>query len=324
MDVVECLLASGRDRSTPAACVEQGTTPQQRVVRAPLHALNEAVERQKLASPAVVVVGEVAAYAMEGKLGGLGLEGRRVLVTRSDLGIDDTLQALLALGAVPILMPLIRIDYEVAEKAQLEAPLKHDWIVFTSVHGVYGFWRVLHRAGVDSRALSGCKVAAVGSATARALRNQGIAADLIPPEQTSAGLAQALPRAAMPKGCRVIHPRGDITCVDMTERLRGAGVHVEEMIVYSTVDATPSQASLMELEKGVDAILFFSPSAVRRFSNLGLRANGAAIACIGPTTAKAAVDAGLPADIVPATRTGEALVSRLAEHFTQPKGRSAP
>ena len=55
------LIADGRDPSTPAACIQAATTPEQRVTRATLATIAEAADRDGLESPVVTVIGAVAA-----------------------------------------------------------------------------------------------------------------------------------------------------------------------------------------------------------------------------------------------------------------------
>jgi uroporphyrin-III C-methyltransferase len=57
------LVAAGRDPATPAACIQSATTPAQRVTRATLGTIAEAVDRDGLENPVVTVVGAVAALA---------------------------------------------------------------------------------------------------------------------------------------------------------------------------------------------------------------------------------------------------------------------
>ncbi|MBI4693364.1 MAG: uroporphyrinogen-III C-methyltransferase [Gammaproteobacteria bacterium] len=59
------LLAHGRDPGTPAAIVERGTTPQQRVWLTTLEALPATVAARAVQAPAMILVGEVAALAAE-------------------------------------------------------------------------------------------------------------------------------------------------------------------------------------------------------------------------------------------------------------------
>ena len=53
------LLGAGMDPQTPAAVVERGATPEQRVTLASLHDLPDEAARRQVKSPAVIVVGKV-------------------------------------------------------------------------------------------------------------------------------------------------------------------------------------------------------------------------------------------------------------------------
>ncbi|HET8682816.1 MAG TPA: uroporphyrinogen-III C-methyltransferase, partial [Micromonosporaceae bacterium] len=57
--ITAALLAGGRSPGTPAAVVQDGTTPAQRVLRAPLAELAERAAAEGLRPPAVVVIGAV-------------------------------------------------------------------------------------------------------------------------------------------------------------------------------------------------------------------------------------------------------------------------
>ncbi len=57
------LLAAGRDADTPVAVIENGTTPSQRVVTGTLGRLGALIDSEAIRSPALLVVGEVAAKA---------------------------------------------------------------------------------------------------------------------------------------------------------------------------------------------------------------------------------------------------------------------
>jgi uroporphyrin-III C-methyltransferase/precorrin-2 dehydrogenase/sirohydrochlorin ferrochelatase len=59
-DTAQALLSGGLSPGTPCACVSDGWSPQQRVVRAPLRDLAKTVQESGVTNPAVVVVGEVA------------------------------------------------------------------------------------------------------------------------------------------------------------------------------------------------------------------------------------------------------------------------
>lgn len=58
-DLKRNLIAAGRASSTPIAIVENGTLPEQRVIRATLGQLADAVRQYRVQSPALVIVGDV-------------------------------------------------------------------------------------------------------------------------------------------------------------------------------------------------------------------------------------------------------------------------
>ncbi len=57
------LIAHGRSRSTPFALVENGSRPEQRVVTGTLDTLAERAAASEVRSPALLIIGEVAALA---------------------------------------------------------------------------------------------------------------------------------------------------------------------------------------------------------------------------------------------------------------------
>lgn len=59
--IAEKLLAAGRMGETPAAAIQWGATDEQKVVRATLQTIAQAITLAGLESPAVIVIGEVAA-----------------------------------------------------------------------------------------------------------------------------------------------------------------------------------------------------------------------------------------------------------------------
>jgi len=61
--VVERLVAAGRDPHTPAACIERGTMPQQRVVTGNLETIANLADEAQLESPTTTVIGEVVRQA---------------------------------------------------------------------------------------------------------------------------------------------------------------------------------------------------------------------------------------------------------------------
>ena len=76
--IVAQSLAAGADPATPVAIVENGSTPEQRVTRARLDEAAEVAAARGVRSPAVVVIGRVAAEGLlegtsERRLAGAGV-----------------------------------------------------------------------------------------------------------------------------------------------------------------------------------------------------------------------------------------------------------
>jgi uroporphyrin-III C-methyltransferase len=92
------LIVRGRDPSTPAACIQSATTPNQRVTRATLGTIAEAADRDGLVSPVVTVIGDVAAIGNERLL---DLEDPRRAGGQLD-SLDHASVELSPLGAFPV------------------------------------------------------------------------------------------------------------------------------------------------------------------------------------------------------------------------------
>ncbi len=72
--IAEKLIADGLAPDMPVAVVENATRPAMRVLRSPLAGLGDVVARHKVKSPALIVIGEVAAQPADAPLAALALE----------------------------------------------------------------------------------------------------------------------------------------------------------------------------------------------------------------------------------------------------------
>ena len=64
-DLMNNLIVNGRSADTPVAIIENGTTPQQRVIRGTLGQLTLLTEAHRIVAPAILIVGEVAALGKQ-------------------------------------------------------------------------------------------------------------------------------------------------------------------------------------------------------------------------------------------------------------------
>ncbi|HEY8297881.1 MAG TPA: uroporphyrinogen-III C-methyltransferase [Candidatus Baltobacteraceae bacterium] len=321
-EIVARLLENGLPAQRPAAVIKDGTRPTQQTVVATLATVAEAVEREGIGAPAIVIIGEVAALREEiAWFDRSPLFGKRVLVTRPRGRDDDFAQGLWSLGAQPVLAPTIAIgppDEPRAANDAIDRLREYDWIVFTSRHGVEAFFDRLAARGADARYVGGCRVAAIGPKTAGALRERGIVADLTPAQYVGEALATALIEASIP-GNRVLVFRAQEARDALPEMLRAAGRIPDVVAAYKTTYA--NDPSFAESVERCDILTFTSASTVHGFvANMGGAAaacgaaRGKTVACIGPITAQAARDSGFDVTFVAEAYTADGLLAALEEH----------
>jgi uroporphyrinogen III methyltransferase/synthase len=294
--IAEALMHGGRAPETPVAVIASGTTASQQVSRTTLRGLADV----ELGPPAIIVVGPVAAlgqYAPVASSDG-PLAGRTVVVTRSGERARPLVDALERAGATALELPLTRQvgpeDGGVALRAAATAVQENDWVVLTSVIAVERFMGALR----DARALGSVLVAAVGPATAAALRRTGVEPDLVPAEHSARGLVEAFPDAPVGGTWRVLFPSADLAPATIPDGLSQKGWDVRRVETYRTVARDAPVPALLERVAAADALTLTAPSGVQAFLALQT-AEGLPVpvpthvVCIGPTTTNAARAAGL-------------------------------
>ena len=324
--VVAALAAGGLPLDTPVATTQWGTHSRQRTATGTLGTIVSEVEKQGIKSPAVTIIGEVVSYRERLRWFDLleqrPLLGTRVVVTRARQQASSFSHRLRQLGAEPIELPAIRIVPPADEYAALDQAIadltQYNWILFTSVNGVHHFWQRLMKSGQDARKLGHLRIAAIGSATAKALREYSILADLVPKEFVAESLLDALRNETISHQ-HFLLPRADIARNMLPEGLRAAGAEVTEVDAYRTVLGQPDASTIAALQDGADIITFTSSSTVRNFMAL-LATEGmtelvkqAIIATIGPITTRTAHKLGLSVSIQAETYTIAGLTEALVK-----------
>jgi len=322
--IVDQLVAHGRPADTPVALVRWGTTPNQKTVSGTLANIVARVRAAGFKPPAVAVVGPVAGLRERLRwFEKLPLFGHRVLVTRTREQASTLSVRLQALGAEAVELPTIRIappkDWEPLDRA-IASSLPYDWIVFTSVNGVRFFWQRLIHAGLDARALSGVRLAAIGPVTAAALEAYGLEADCVPREYVAEAVATGLGDV---RGQRALLPRADIARPALADLLRKRGADVVEVTAYRTLRPEIKAGELRNLLTGVTVATFTSSSTVRNLAAMAQDAGlvlasileDATIACIGPITAATARELGLKVHVVAEEYKIDGLVKALIRCF---------
>ena len=324
-EVATALIAAGRNPETPVAMTRVGTTTEQETIVSTLARIGAEARSARMTPPAVTVIGDVvdlrtALSWFETK----PLFGWRVLVPRTKEQAGSLSARLRGYGSVPEEVPTISVEpprnpqqMDKAIRGLVEG--RYEWIAFTSVNAVKAVREKFDEYGLDARAFSGLKIAAVGEKTAAAIEAWGLRADLVPSgEQSARGLLEDWPPYddLLDPINRVFLPRADIATETLVAGLLDLGWEVDDVTAYRTVRATPPPAPTREAIKSgkFDAVVFTSSSTVRNLVGIaGKPHTSTIIAVIGPATAKTAEEHGLRVDVLAPSPSVEVLVDALAD-----------
>jgi uroporphyrinogen III methyltransferase/synthase len=324
-DIAKALVAAGRPAETPVSMTRVGTTTEQETVVSTLDRIAADARAARMTPPAITVVGDVVDLRstlswFETK----PLFGWRVLVPRTKEQAGSLSARLRGYGSVPEEVPTISVEpprnpqqMDKAIRGLVEG--RYEWIAFTSVNAVKAVREKFDEYGLDARAFSGLKIAAVGEKTAAAIADWGLRADLVPSgEQSARGLLEDWPPYddVLDPINRVFLPRADIATETLVAGLVDLGWEVDDVTAYRTVRAAPPPAPTREAIKTgkFDAVVFTSSSTVRNLVGIAGKPHASTvIACIGPATVKTAEEHGLRVDVMAPSPSIEDLTGALAE-----------
>jgi uroporphyrinogen-III synthase len=194
----------------------------------------------------------------------------RVLVTREEL-----VARVESLRHEAVFCELIRVEPLGDEPVDARA---YDWLVVTSRNGAHE----LGRRGVNAN-----KIAAIGPATAEALRSHGLRVDLVAATHTQEGLRDDLPEGTV--------------LLAAAEGARQGILDADFLPLYRTIELQPAVPD-------ADVALLMSGSAARALAATGSRLP---VVAIGPQTAAEARAAGLEVAAVAATHDLDGLLEAL-------------
>ncbi|MBN1323799.1 MAG: uroporphyrinogen-III C-methyltransferase [Methanotrichaceae archaeon] len=299
------LVAGGLSKDTPAAVVEKGGWPDQRLVAGTLADIAGLVREREVVSPAILVVGDVVGLHRE-------LSPVRLAFFRPENLLSETSIIVESMGFTPIPAPSISpeplpLPDDIARRID-----GADCIVFTSPNGVEILLECDDAAARQEMAalLASRRVAAIGPRTARALQDRGIEVSFIPEEYSSAGLVDLLGGRCE----KVLLLRSIEGSQELPAGLGAAGMDVDEIPLYRIVGSgDPRLDRLIANSAAVDVFAFTSGSTgrflIERARELGLeehlrRSLGRArVAAIGPPTAAELKRLEIRVDLIPESYT---------------------
>ncbi len=331
--IVNNLVENGRDPLEPVALIQWGTTPDQRCLIGNLSNIVEKAAQENIASPAIIVVGQVASLGE--KLAWFGrkpLSGKRVMITRPLHQSQKMVDLITDLGGEPWTFPTIKIAPIVKEDTKYPTtPLdqaianieEYSWLVFTSMNGVTAFFQRMQQLGVDIRSLKDVKICAIGPKTRAELEKLGLIIDYVPEKYTSQDLVDGLRSILNEPGTeKILVPRAE-SAPDVFSVLRDDGFNINEVPAYRTVQADGNTELIRRLfqEKSIHILTFTSASTVINFvdmlgaDDLQSLLEGVTVACIGPVTASVAQKLEIPVHVVAKEYTIEGMIASILEYI---------
>jgi uroporphyrinogen III methyltransferase / synthase len=321
--VLKRLQDAGLPATTPAAAIQWGTVASQKTVASTLAGLADEVERARLGAPAVVVVGQCADLREHLKWAErMPLFGRKVVVTRASDRVSTFARELRALGAEVIEFPTIETvapDSYATLDASIARLAEFGWIIFTSATGVEAFIERMKTLQKDIRTMGTARLAAIGPATAAALKEYALLVDAMPAEYRGEAIVDAI-GAEKIREARILIPRAQVAREVLAKMLLEWGA--AEVVVaptYKTV--VPSGVALDRMRQtlsasGYDLVAFTSSSTASNFAEIvGKPAPPAKAAAIGPITAATATELGFEVVAMPREYTIPALVDAIRDYF---------
>jgi uroporphyrinogen III methyltransferase / synthase len=331
--ICRTLIREGKPAECPAAIIASGTLAAQRTHVATLATLPEIAGRAGVAPPGLLVVGEVVALRAELEwYERLPLFGQRIIVTRPASESSRAAAVLEEMGAEVIPAPTVEVR-PITDTGPLDTAIRtlneFDWLVFTSSNGVRYFIERLKSSGRDLRALGNLRIAAIGPATAEALAEFHLRADLVPDSYRSESLAVAL--AGVASGRRILLARADRGRTVLKDELQHLA-DVSQVAVYHNADAESLPPGLESriLEGSVDWITVTSSAIVARLHALlpgparDRVGRDVQLASLSPVTSETAARLGWEVAVEATEYTWEGLVQALVERIESDRSRSKP
>lgn len=323
--IVEGLLKSGKNPATPGALIENGSLGNQRVLRGRLETLPSLAKEHGIHSPAMIVVGEVAAMNLESTLErplkGLcfGLTGTKSFVGR----ISEKLRALGGDTRYLFRMEAVTSEEDQELKKAISSLNQYTWLVFTSANGVGIFFQRLWEYGMDYRALGHIKIAVIGPGTALELERRGLRYDFMPKEYASAALGRELAEI-LKKTDRLLIPRAAKGSRELTEIFSAEEISYTDMILYHMGNTIRNSQESDSSYGPCDFLVFGSSSGVDAYYQFPGQETGGnrpvKIACIGGITAKTLSRYGRVPDVTAKQFDADGLAESIVDYVRKNKG----
>lgn len=296
------LIENGKDKNTPVAVIVSGTMNNEKTVRGNLSTIVSKVKEEKISSPAIIVVGNVAALHFTSECEDKVLSNVKIGITGTRKLREKLEKELIHLGARFYTVCDMHIEKTSAIHeldGELKSLAKYQWIVFTSQNAIDIFFERMEKCLIDRRNLSQMKFAVIGSGTKQCLEKYGYFADFIPSGYTTKDLANEF-SAIVDKNDEILIPRAFKGSRELNEILEKNHLKYKDIPIYDVRGKLTENAVYV---KDMDCLIFLSASGVISFfeeiheKSVTLPST-VKIACIGEVTAGAVKEQKRDAHII--------------------------
>ncbi len=262
--IAATLMEHGRPADTPVAVVANGTTIWQEEARGTLQDICLKVKEADIKAPAVIIVGDVAAFHFQAKEE-LPLTGIRIGISGTPNITDKLQQQLEELGGqVEVISQSTLQVYQdnMAFDEALRSIERYQWLVFTSTNAVevcFLRWKELQ---LDLRRLAKLRFAVVGKGTEAALLKQGFQADFLPSQANAVALARELGALAKEDGGRLLIPRAKQGSEELVSILGKYSLCFDDIKIYDIRETDRELLPDVEQVCKFDYLTFASASGV--------------------------------------------------------------
>ena len=290
-EIAHNMLVCGMDGQTPIAVISNATTPMQKVHVSTIEKIVD--EPLDLPSPAIIVVGETVRFCSQQAQDNI----LRKEIYLPKIGFEPSRLVELIPDVIVHEIQVSRIEY-----VDYEEDVIPDVALFTSRNGVDGFFRGMKK---DIRMFGNTVFAAVGSSTAKRLKDYGITADYIPATYDSASLFESL---SLTKQSVVCHYTGSLPSA---HNRMYHGFDYRPVRVYDNVEC-----EIITMDVREDAVIVFTCSSnVERMKHRMIHfeqwAKTGTAVVIGPSTYRTCQQLGIEHIIQAKQATYESLAEIL-------------
>jgi uroporphyrinogen III methyltransferase/synthase len=312
---VGALISGGKSPDTPAAIVEKGGWPEQRLVTGILGNIVQKAKDAKVEPPAILVVGEVVNLTekLAQKDQNAQSAGKKLAILRLDAQSAESARLARESGFDPVCAPAIALEKKPLPENILSRVEASDCVVFTSANGV----DIVSKNPSLLRSLKSKKIISIGPKTKIALEKLRLSSST-PAEYSSAGLEKML---SGKKG-RVIFLRSAQGNQYLAEDLRKAGMEVDDVPIYEVKASGDKRLDDLIFKADEIGIFAFTSSSTARYlmerakemgqeEQLRRALERARVAVIGLPTAAELKRLGVRVDVMPEKFTFESMLQAL-------------